>query len=261
MKRYRFCVLLCVLVLIMACGTETNEYDYEMERTETRTWSAGGVNRINAITVNGAITVAANLDTLITAQITRGCSGEDSLDAEEHIDNVVVTDNIAGGELNLEADMPTDESDRDYRADFDITTPAAIFVNLSTVNGAVLLQNMTGGARIRITNGAVATENLRGSIDVTTVNGAMNCDMEELAANQSALLATTNGDIVLLLPSDVRAEFDASTANGMISITGFNSITYTIDETNHKVGTLGVGSANATINITVANGNITIQAR
>jgi DUF4097 and DUF4098 domain-containing protein YvlB len=259
MKKHLF-VLLCVMIGIVTCTTE-KDYDYELERTETRTWPAAGINQINAATVNGAISVAATLDTLITADITRSCRGEDSLDAEDHIDDIVVTDNVGAGQLNLEADMPDGDSGRDYRADFDLTTPAAMFLDLATVNGAVLIQNMTAGARVRITNGAVTTENLRGGIDVATVNGAMYCDMEELAANQSALLATTNGEVTLLLPSDVVAEFDAITTNGEVMVTGFGSVTYTTNQTSHKAGTIGSGGGSATIDITVVNGNITIQAR
>ncbi len=259
MKRCLF-LSICAIMFLVTCGTE-KEYDYDLERAETRTWPAAGINQINAATVNGAITVASTLDTLITAEITRGCSGEDSLDAEDHIDDVVVTDNIAAGQLNLEADMPDTNSNRNYHADFDMTAPAAIFLDLAAVNGAVLVQNMTAGARIRITNGAVTTENLSGGIDAATVNGAMYCDMEELTANQSALLTTTNGEVVLLLPSDVVAEFDAITTNGSVMVTGFASVTYTTNETAHKAGTIGSGGGSATIDITVVNGDITIQAR
>ncbi|MCK4941834.1 DUF4097 family beta strand repeat protein [candidate division WOR-3 bacterium] len=260
MKKHLF-VLCCVIMVIVACTTETKEYDYELERTETRTWPATGINQINAATVNGEISVAATLDTLITADITRSCRGEDSLDAEDHIDDIEVTDNIAGGQLNLEADMPDNDPGRNYRADFDMTAPAAMFLDLATVNGEVLIQNMTAGVRVRITNGAVTTENLSGSIDVATVNGAMYCDMEELAANQLALLTTTNGEVTLLLPSDVVAEFDAITTNGEVMVTGFSSVTYTTNQMSHKAGTIGSGGGSATIDITVVNGNITIQAR
>jgi DUF4097 and DUF4098 domain-containing protein YvlB len=259
--RKRLFVLCCAIMVIAVCTTETPEYDYELERTETRTWPATGINQINAATVNGEIAVAATLDTLITADITRSCRGEDSLDAEDHIDSVVVTDNIAAGQLNLAADMPDNDPDRNYRADFDMTAPASIFLDLATVNGEVLIQNMTAGARVRITNGGVTTENLRGGIDVATVNGAMHCDMEELAANELAVLATTNGEVTLLVPSDVVAEFDALTTNGQVTISGFSSVTYTTNQMNHKAGTIGSGGGSATIDIIVVNGDITIQAR
>lgn len=253
-------LLFCAVLILMTCTSEDDTHDYELQRTETRTWPSAGINQINAVTVNGEIVVSATTDTLITAIITRACTGSDSVDAEEHIDDIEITESVAGGELTLEADMP-DTSERDYRADFDFTAPADNYLDIITVNGDVSLYDMTAGATVLITNGGITTENMHGSVEGTIVNGAIHCDMEELGANEAILLATTNGMVTLLLPEDVRAEFDASTTNGEITISGFTSITYTINETNHKAGTLGVGSTNATINITVVNGDVVIQAR
>ncbi|UCF71682.1 MAG: DUF4097 family beta strand repeat protein [candidate division WOR-3 bacterium] len=255
-----FMVFVCAVLLVLTCTSEDDTGDYELQHVETRMWPSSGISVINAITVNGEIAVSATPDTLITAVITRSCTGSDSLDAEEHIDDIAITESIAGGELTLEADMP-DTNDRDYRADFDFTAPADRYLDITTLNGDVSLYDMTAGATVLVTNGGITTDNMQGSVAATIVNGAIYCDMEEFGANETILLTTTNGMVTLLLPADVRAEFDASTTNGEITISGFNTITYTINEVNHKVGTLGVGSSNALINITVVNGNITIQAR
>ena len=253
-------MLFCAMLILVTCTSEDDARDYELLRTETRTWPSAGINLISATTVNGEIIVSAVQDTLITAAVTRSCTGSDSLDAEEHIDDIEITENVAGGELSLEADMP-DTSDRDYRADFDFTTPADKYLDITTVNGDISLYDMTAGANMVLTNGDITTENMQGSVAGTIVNGEIYCDMEEFGANEAILLTTTNGMVTLLLPQDVRTAFDVSTTNGEITITGFSSITYTINELNHKVGTLGVGSTNATINITVVNGDIVIQAR
>lgn len=253
-------MLFCATLILLTCTSEDDARDYELLRTETRTWPSAGINLISATTVNGEIIVSAVQDTLITAVITRSCTGSDSLDAEEHIDDIEITENVAGGELSLEADMP-DTSDRDYRADFDFTTPADKYLDITTLNGDISLYDMTAGANMVLTNGGITTENMQGSVAGTIVNGAIYCDMEEFGANETILLTTTNGMVTLLLPQDVRTAFDVSTTNGEITITGFSSITYTINELNHKVGTLGVGSTNATINITVVNGDIVIEAR
>ena len=85
--------------------------------------------------------------------------------------------------------------------------------------------------------------------------------MEDLGANESVLLVATNGDVTLTLPSDVSADFDASTTNGVVTVSGFSSVVYTIDQANHKAGTIGSGAGNAAIDIGVVNGDITIQAR
>lgn len=245
-----------LVILIVACTTTTEEY--ELERTETRTWPAQGITQITALTENGNISMAPTTENTITAEITRSCTGEDSLDAEEHIDSIVVSDTIEAGELILQAEMP-DDGDYNYQAHFDMTAPQSIYLDLSIVNGNISVEDMIAGARLRIVNGTITTQNLQGGIDGAIVNGTIDCDMAALAATESALLALTNGNVTLSLPSDVSASFDAATVEGAVTVTGFGSVTYTINEPGHKAGIIGTGEA--TIVIAVVNGDITIQAR
>jgi len=255
MKRMSWLLLLAII----AVGCASKSLDYELEITETRTWSAQGIIQISAATENGDITMSATQDTIITTDITRSCLGDDSTDAAEHIENIEITENISGGELTLEADMPEDDDERDYRADFDMSAPQSIHVNLATVNGTILVEDMIAGANIGVTNGSITTDNLRGGMNGAIVNGEIDCDMALLAATESALLGATNGEVTLSLPSDVSAQFNAATVNGTVTVSGFPSVNYTTNESNHKAGTIGAGDA--TINISVVNGNITIRAR
>jgi len=257
-KQYRM-ILLCVTLALVVCTSEEEAYDYDIERTEIRTWSALGINQISVSTHNGAITASATQDTMITAEITRRCSGTDSIDAEEHIDDIEINEYIAFGELTLEAEMPSSDG-RNYQGAFDITTPPSKYLKLITVNGDILVQDMINGARLRTINGAIAIEDLRGSINGGTVNGAIYCVMAELTANESVNFGTTNGEVTLLLPSDVSADFEAWTTSGDVTITGFSVVTYTTNLPNHKAGTIGSVGGNAVVDIDVAIGNITIQA-
>lgn len=260
MKRHVIAFAFVVMILVM-CTQEENggAYDYTITRTETRSWPASNVLQVSATTVNGSIDVSAVTDTLITAEITKSCRGTDSVDAETHIDDVVVTDNVQEGQLFLNADMP-DDTGRNYVASFDMTTPSTPYFTILSVNGDITLQDMTGGAWVRLTNGGIATVNLLGGFDAVTVNGTINCDMAGLGTGESVELTTTNGAVNLMLPVDVSATFDASTTNGEVVVTGFSApITYTINQTNHKAGTIGTGDGS--IEITVTNGDATIMAR
>ena len=260
MKRY-LALVFCITMVLVMCTQEENggAYDYTITRTETRSWPAFNIIQVNATTVNGSIDVTAVNDTLITAEIARSCRGTDSVDAETHIDDIVVTDNVQEGQLFLNADMP-DDTLRNYVASFDITTPSTPYFTIISVNGDVTMQDMTGGAIVRLTNGGIATANLLGGFDAVTVNGTINCDMAGLGTGESAELTTTNGDVNLMLPADVSATFDASTTNGEVVVTGFSApITYTINQTHHKVGTIGTGDGS--IEITITNGDATIMAR
>ena len=273
----RFILFFLVTILVAGCvKTATKSYDYKLEVTETRTWSAAGISRIAATTVNGAVSVSATQDTIITAEITRVCYGLDSVDAENHIDNVVVTDNISGGQLTLEAEMPGDQ-ERSYSASFEISTPESCYLFLATINGAVSVTSMIAGADVTTTNGALSLSNTRGmmelettngavtvqnhsgSVDIDVENGPVNCDLILLDTGESVDLQMLNGNVMLSLPSDVSATFDASTTNGEVTVTGFASVNYSINEPTHKAGT--IGSGNATITIITTNGDITIRAR
>lgn len=247
------------LLLVIACGDETTE-DYRLEDTETYTWSAAGVNQINGITVNGDITVIAVQETTITAVVTRICIAEDSTIAALHIDDIVITDDISSNVLILEADFPdTTLEDIDFSANFDFSCPEQFFLDLAVVNGSISITDMIAGADIGLVNGNLTTDNCQGSIVGALVNGSIDCDLSVLAAVDSAILTVTNGDVTLSLPSDVSATFDAFTGNGTVTVTGFASVSYTTDESNHKAGTIGGGASVITLQAT--NGDIILQAR
>ncbi len=247
------------LLLIIACGDETAE-DYQLEDTDTYTWSAAGINQINGITVNGDITVIAVQETTITAVVTRICIAEDSATAAEHLDDIVVTDDISSNILTLQADFPdTALENITLTANFDVSCPEHLFLDLAIVNGSASISDMIAGADIGLVNGNLTMDNCQGGIVGTLVNGTIDCDLSALAAADSAILTVTNGDITLSLPSDVSATFDAFTGNGTVTVTGFASVSYTTDESNHKAGTIGGGGA--VIDLQVTNGDITLQAR
>ncbi len=253
-------ILSVFIVLVIMIGCESADLDFIQEVTETRTWPATGINQIDARTVNGDISIEITQDTIITAEITRSVRGTDSTEAAPFLDSIVVTDDVSGGVLTLEGDVPdVDEEGRNYQAHFDITTPESIFVDLAIVNGTGHVRNMKNGAEIGVVNGQIVAENLEGGVLAFLVNGSIGCDLAQLAAADSATLSVTNGDAVLSLPSDVSATFDAFTGNGSVTVTGFTNVNYTTNESNHKAGTLGAGDAY--IDINVVNGDITLEAR
>ena len=257
---YLIILLLLSAVLAAGCAYHNgNDYDYKLEVTETRTWPVSSITQIAATTENGNIDVSASQDTVITAVITRRCYGKNRADAENYIDNVVVEDSIAGTKLTITAEMP--DNGRNYAASFEIFAPESTYLDLATVNGNLSLTNTIAGANLLVTNGNILTQNLRGSINGLITNGNTNCDYAVLAAGESVVLVTTNGDLQLSLPSDVSANFEAQTTNGTVAVTGFPWVTYTINETNHKAGTIGTGPGSAIISMTAVNGNVTIRAR
>jgi hypothetical protein len=253
-------ILFILSMAVVAGCADDDQYDYKLEETETRTWSASGISTIAALSVNGDVSVEASVDTLITCVITRSCYGKDRADAEQYIDKVTVDDSIAGDVLTITADMP-DNSDRDYAADLEIFAPASVHLDLATTNGNLAAISTVDGAELATTNGNITSQNLEGGVSGQITSGNASCDLAVLAAGETAALLTTNGNIQLSVPSDVSATFDARTTNGTVQVTGFSSVSYTVNQPNHKSGIIGTPPGTAAIAITIANGNATIMAR
>ena len=253
-----FVLLLLTIILFMGCDSDDNGMDgFTLEDVETRSWSIQGIDEMEATTVNGMINCHAILGDTIIAEITKRCTGYDQADAEACIDSIVVTDSIADNRAYLIAEMPGGGY-RKYSTDFDIMSSGSIFIDLTTVNGVITITNMIAGSQLHTTNGNLTVSDLEGNIFGGCVNGAIDCEMDTLATGDTVILQTVNGNILLRLPSNVSATFVASTAVGTISVAGFPFVEYTTNEPDCRAGTIGEGGAS--INLTTAVGNVTIQA-
>lgn len=270
---------LFALVAVLATGCSWFNIDYrtfKLEVEETRAWPAAAIAEFSAKTENGGITITVSQADSISAEVTRSCTGKDSADAAAHIDDIVVTDNVAGTTVTLEADMPT-STIRNYGASFDMMMPAGIAVDLKTTNGAIGVTGTMADVDVKTSNGSVGTDGTRGqltlessngamtvkdhigSATVGTTNGGINCNLNLPEVTQSADLETTNGNVILSLPADAAVNFDASTSNGSVTVEGFASVSYTTNNNTHKAGTIGGGGA--TVEIGATNGNVTIRAQ
>ncbi len=251
-------------------------YVFKLEVPYPHSYSAAGITDYSTTTKNGTVEMTATADSVISVNITRRCYGRNREDAEAYIDNIVITDTVEGGRLTVDADMPS--GDRNYGADFVITAPDSVRVNLHTSNGSLTVTGMTGGGSVRTSNAAVTLTGTSGSfslstsngkvsvrvhtggVDISTSNGAVDCDLTGLGPTESALIRTSNGAVTLLLPADVSASFDASSSNGEVTVApGFGSIAYTRQDRDHKTGTIGSGAA--TIEIETSNGAVIIRPR
>ena len=247
-------ILLLGTLLAAACVV----YNVQADRPETKTWPASAITAIDVRADNGAITVRATADTLVTATVTKSCKGTSHADAEAHLADITAGDSIAGTTLYLWGRAPTPNS-RSYNTQYAITAPAACRLYVETANGAVNLDSMAGAAVVVAANGAVGTVAHSASISVEAANGAINCDAAGLATGDSATLHSSNGRVTLYLPAATSLAFDIITSNGNATVDGFANVSYTREEARHKTGTIGTGVAAAALRS--ENGNVIIEAK
>ena len=101
---------------------------------------------------------------------------------------------------------------------FKLTVPRTAVLNeIETVNGSIILSNLTSNCKVSTVNGEVSARNLRGNTNLSTVNGIVDADFEKLDPNVRINLETVNGKVLLVIPSDADATLKADTVNGSIT--------------------------------------------
>jgi len=247
-------VLLLATLLLAGCVV----YNVQADLPNTKTWPVVTLAAIDVRADNGAITVRASADTIVSATVTKSCKGTSHADAEAHLADITTGDSVSGTTLYLWGKVPAPNT-RSYNTEYAIVAPTASLLRVETANGAVTLDSMAGAAAVVAANGAVSTVAHSGSISVEAANGAIDCDMLALDTAEAAVLNSSNGRVTIYLPVDASFAFDIATSNGNANVTGFTGVNYSMNESKHKVGIVGTGAAAVTL--LSANGNVNIQAK
>jgi DUF4097 and DUF4098 domain-containing protein YvlB len=99
-----------------------------------------------------------------------------------------------------------------------VQVPRGTDLTLSTTNGSIKVEGVSGPVTGRTTNGSITATQLRGRANLRTTNGAIQAHFDgPLPPEGEVRLRTTNGGVDLTLPRDVSARLEASTTNGGIS--------------------------------------------
>jgi hypothetical protein len=247
---------LLLLGVLLAAGCVV--YNVQADLPNTNTWPVAGVTAIDVRADNGAITVRAKADTVVSATVTKSCKGTNHADAEAHLADITTGDSVSGTTLYLWGKVPI-PNNRSYNTEYSITASAVALLRIETANGAVNLDSMSGAAVVVAANGAVSTVGHSGSISVETANGAIDCDVATLDTAEAAALHSSNGRVTLYLPVDASVSFDITTSNGKANVEGFTNVNYSANDAKHKTGTIGGGGAAVTLRS--ENGNVNLQAK
>lgn len=101
--------------------------------------------------------------------------------------------------------------------DLVIQVPRATSLEVrSTMDGAVVVEGVSGEIDINNINGPVTLKNVSGNTLVHTVNGDIEVTLARVAADKPLSFSTMNGDIDVTLPADVKANLKMKSEQGEI---------------------------------------------
>lgn len=98
-----------------------------------------------------------------------------------------------------------------------LTVPRELKLDVSTVNGAVDVSDVSGNIRVKSTNGHVHVYEAKGTVDAKTTNGGIDVELLDFDEDEDMSFKTTNGGIKVYFPRNFRAYVDAKTTNGSIT--------------------------------------------
>ena len=286
--------LLCLLIATLGCfcaeGCIPTE-KYERIVFLSAPLSPGG--SFEAQTHNGSITIAGVdvTECSLTATIIARADTEEH--AQKLAEAVEVKLEPFGSKLIAKIEKPAMVPGKYVSVSLDITVPNRIDADLTTHNGALKIENLTGRLDGTTHNGQVTAEKLSGTVELRTHNGRIVCEQvsgdtylhthngsitcEEVSGdirlkthNGSARAAysqgappvcnvsiiTHNGGVNFTAPPNFSAKVEASTHNG--SIDTDLPITVIGEVTKRKLtGTIGTGEGN--LHLETHNGSIKIR--
>ena len=141
---------------------------------------------------------------------------------------------------------------------YDVQVPATIAVNLTTVNGKVELDGVTGSVALETVNGGIEARGLTALRRAETVNGSIRLGLGSLSS-QGAQIETVNGSVAVSLPPAAAANVSVRTVNGGITVDGFTSVADAERKRRHYEGKLNGGGP--TLRVETVNGGVSVNAK
>ncbi len=101
--------------------------------------------------------------------------------------------------------------------EFTVTVPrSARLDEIKLINGAVDIEGVTGEVNASSVNGTVRARGITGDAHLSTVNGTLEASFAHLSDAKTISMKSVNGSIMLSIPYDARAEFNARNVTGGI---------------------------------------------
>jgi len=127
--------------------------------------------------------------------------------------------------------------------------------HVGTVNGTLRISGIENVEDVHTVNGNIEMFEAGGSVHAHTTNGNVHLELVHLQDKTGATAETTNGSLVLAVPSDLQAEVEARSLNGNFS----SEIPITMESTQRPREVHGrLGHGGAPIHLRTVNGGIRV---
>ena len=219
-----------LVLLSLAAGlrAEAKEWNAKASRTETFN-ASGSLKSLSVETVNGGVEIVAG--TSFHAEVDVTAWGETNAEAQKNLKDVTVRFENENGALSLYTEEPGvrvrrsgrgwnvhSHNDGEWRTEtkYRITVPASLSVQVSAVNGGVMVTGVSSAVELTTVNGKITLADGRRDAKLNTVNGTIAAGFSSLPKGTNLDVRTVNGRIALTLPAKAGFRLEGHTMSGEI---------------------------------------------
>src|SRR5208282_2064347 len=240
------------LVLLAVTGLLAPQcFGVTREFTQTYPLRSGGSLELN--NVNGTVRIEAwDKDVVEVRAVKTTPEKESSLDRVS-----IDVDTRPDGGLSISTRYPQEEG-VEVAVDYTVHVPRrALITHVNTVNGSLRVTDLESVGDLHTVNGNIEVFESSGDVHAHTTNGNVYLELKHPADARGAFAETTNGSVLLAIPTNLQAILEARCMNGSFS-TELPVIMRGAAQPRLLRGQLGAGGS--TIHLSTVNGTIRVVA-
>ncbi len=217
----RFSPLLASVLAVFLAGIASSASGAEpvSERFE-KTYELTGVHRVRLQNVNGPVRVSTWDKEVFRLEAVKKARGSRT---EQNLRDTEIRVLKRGDSIDVETILPKRGrwfglflfgDPRGAEVSYELRLPAAVVVEIETVNGKIVAEKRTGTLSLNTVNGSVRVESHDAPLGVNTVNGSI--DVAFVGSLKAADLKTVNGSVVVACSRNSSIRYQLQTVNGRI---------------------------------------------
>jgi DUF4097 and DUF4098 domain-containing protein YvlB len=207
----------CALLALAVCAHASDHHGSALTEEFHQTYTLTPDGRIELDNINGDVHISSWDRNEVKLDAVKYANTKERLD-EAKIEIDSGKDYLSIRTKYREHDETFNWGSRNNPAgvEYTLTVPrTARLDEIKLINGKLDVAGMSGEVHASSINGAVEARDLAGRAELSTINGQLDARFDQLAGN-TIDLNSVNGTVELTIPSDSKAELEASTISGGI---------------------------------------------
>jgi DUF4097 and DUF4098 domain-containing protein YvlB len=207
---------ICAL-FALALGAHASDHHDAYTEEFHQTYSLTAEGRVELENINGAVHISTWDRNEVKVDAVKYAGSKERLD-EAHIQI-----NSSKDYVSIKTEYPDHDHNFNWGShnnpagvEYTLTVPRnARLDEIKLINGSLDVTGAAGEVHASCINGRLEAKNLSGRAELSTINGHLDANFNELPGS-SIDLNSVNGSLELTIPSDSKAEIEASTVSGGI---------------------------------------------